>query len=630
MDRSAAFRPVEWMERDIEVKQRRDGTLLLSSRIPLGACAPHVPSWLAHWAEATPAVTWLAERDGPGRWRRISYADAKTQVDSLTEALLALKKGPECPLAILSDNSVAHGLLTVAAMQAGMPVAPISPAYSLMSRDYAKLKYIFELVRPAAVFVEDGGRFAAALEALDLGDTPVIYRVNPPPAQNCLSFDALAATPATSAVVEAIGRITPDTVAKLLFTSGSTGMPKAVINTQRMLCANQAMLSQARRLARVDGEMAMLEWLPWNHTMAGNGTFGHVLMHGYTLYIDDGRPLPGLIDRTIANLREISPIAYTNAPAGYAALLTALEQDAELCARFFANLQILGYGGARLPDDLYERLQALAVRTCGFRIPFASYYGTTEVAPLSTTTHWATDRTGYIGLPLPGVELKLVPFGDGKYELRQRSVTMMPGYYGRPDLTAEAFDEEGFYRLGDLASFADPDDINEGLMFAGRLAEEFKLLTGTFVPVSTVRVGATAAASPLLLDAVVTGQDQPVVGLMVWLNIEQARMVAGTDQAGAAELAADAKVRAALTAAIARWNAAQQGASSRTIARMLILSEPPQIDAGEITDKGYINQRAVLDRRADDVARLHAAVPDGDIMVFSVRPAAIPTKEITQ
>lgn len=303
-------------------------------------------------------------------------------------------------------------------------------------------------------------------------------------------------------------------------------------------------------------------------------------------------------------------------PLGYAALANALEGDAEFCRRFFANLTMLGYAGARLPDDLYDRLQALAVRTTGSRVPFVSYYGATEGAPLIMMTYWNTEKTGYLGLPVPGMEIKMVPFDGTRYELRMRAASVTPGYHKRADLTAAAFDEEGFCRLGDLATFADPEDVDEGLMFAGRLSEEFKLLTGTFVPASELRVGAIGAASPLILDAVVTGHDRDYVGLLVWLDIAAARNLVGDTEATAQQLVAAPSIRDAVRAGLARWNARQGGSSSRTIARALLLTEPPSVDAGEITDKAYVNQRAVLDRRQAEVGRLYADVPADDVIVI--------------
>ena len=621
------FRKVNWLPRDIAVERRADGSIVLASRFALEPYAPHLSSMLAGWAESRPDQPWLAQRKGPDRhWRRLSYGEAKQQVDNLTQGLLDLGLPDGRPVAILSGNSLEHALMTQAAMQARLPVAPISPAYSLLSQDHAKLKYLFALVQPALVLVQDGVQFQQALDALDLSGIPVVYVDRAPAGVDAIAFESLARTPATAAVAASIARITPDTVGKLLFTSGSTGMPKAVINTQRMMCANVAQARQARNSAS-DQPMVVLDWMPWNHTMGGNALFNAVLSDGGTLYIDDGRPVPGQFDETLRNLHEVSPTYYANAPSGYAALAAAMEKDAALCRSFFKNLDLMAYGGARLPDDLYLRMQALAVQTVGYRIVFYTGWGSTETAPTSTGTYWETDRVGLIGLPFPGVELKMVPTAnsspsaelakDAKYELRLRGVNVTPGYHGQPELTAAAFDVEGFYKIGDAGSFVDPDDPSQGLVFAGRVTEEFKLTTGTFVHVGELRTDCIAACSPVLLDALVTGQDRPWVGLLAWPNLAACRLLMGQPDAGFEQLAAHPAVRKRVVEGLSRHNVSAVGASSRQIARLLLLAEPPSIDGNELTDKGYINQRAGLERRADLVQRLYAEPPADDVIVLT-------------
>ena len=368
------------------------------------------PGSLAKWAKEAPERTWLAQRTGADRqWRKLSYGEAKRTVDALTQGLLNLKLEPGSPVAILSGNSIEHALMTQAAMQARLPAAPVSPAYSLMSQDHLKLKYLFDLIKPGVVMVQDGPTFEKALKALDLDGVTVIHVARPCEGIKSIAFADLAATPVTKDVEDSIARITPDTVGKLLFTSGSTGMPKAVINTQQMMCANAAMMMQCRPRDPNAPLATYLDWMPWNHTMGGNALFNPVLTEGGTLYIDDGRPMPGLIDETLRNLHEISPTYYANVPAGYAALAAAMEKDDALCRSFFKNLGLMAYGGARLPDDLYDRMQALAVRATGERIVFYTGWGSTETAPTSTGTYWDTERVGLIGLPFPGVELKMVP-----------------------------------------------------------------------------------------------------------------------------------------------------------------------------------------------------------------------------
>ena len=425
------FRTIEWLKRDIDVERRPDGVIVLKSRIPLQAYEKHIPAYLAKWAQQAPERIWLAQRAGADRqWRKLSYGEAKSQVDGLTQGLLNLGLAPGRAVAILSGNSIEHALMTQAAMQARFPAAPVSPAYSLMSQDHVKLKYLFGLIKPAVVMVQHGPAFEKALKALDLSGVTVVHVARPCDGIKSVAFADLAATPVTRAVEESIAKITPDTVGKLLFTSGSTGMPKAVINTHAMMCANAAMMMQVRPRDPAGPLPTVLDWMPWNHTMGGNAAFHPVLVDGGALYIDDGRPMPGQIEETLRNLREISPTYYANVPAGYAALASAMEKDDALCRSFFKNLSVMAYGGARLPDDLYDRMQALAVKTTGERIVFYTGWGSTETAPTSTGTYWDTERVGLIGLPFPGVELKMVPVGS-KYELRLRGVNVTPGYFGR-------------------------------------------------------------------------------------------------------------------------------------------------------------------------------------------------------
>ena len=617
------FKPVNWLKRDIALDKRADGSMVMRSRVPLQPYAPHIPSLLRQWAVERPDHTWLAQRGGAnGDWQRLNYADALQRVNALTQALLDLKLRADQPLAILSGNSIEHALMTMAAMQAGVPVAPVSPAYSLMSQDHAKLRYIFNLIRPGLVMVQDGAVFAKALAALDLRGVTLVHVQRAPEGLPSKAFADLLNTPVTAQVQAAVDAITPDTVGKLLFTSGSTGMPKAVINTQAMMCANVAMTQQGRARFPDDPLPVILDWMPWNHTMGGNAMFNVLLADGGTLFIDEGRPVPGLFGLTLENLREVSPTYYANVPAGYAMLATALEADDTLAQAFFRNLGLMAYGGATLSDDLYLRMQALAVRHTGQRIVFVTGWGSTETAPTATSTYWETERVGLIGLPYPGVELKLVPAGP-KYELRLRGIIVTPGYYRQPELTAAAFDEEGFYKIGDAATVVDPDDVLQGLVFAGRVVEDFKLSTGTFVHVGPLRVAAIAAASPVIQDALVAGQDKPFVALLAWPNLEACRQLSGRKDATPSELLRDPAVLQRVCEGLSAHNKANPGSSLR-IQRVMLMSEPPSIDGNELTDKGYINQRAALQRRAALVARLYAEVSDDEVIVIQA-DAATPT-----
>jgi feruloyl-CoA synthase len=603
------FKPIDFLSRDISADRRPDGTIVLQSNHALKRYERHVPAFLAKWAAEAPDRLWLAQRRGPAReWLKLTYSEAKRQVDAVTQALLDRGFGPDKPVMILSSNSIEFALLTMAAMQARAPVAPVSPAYAVMSQDHAKLKYVFDLIKPGLVFVQNGEIYAGALDALDLDGVLLVHVDKPPPQRQSLPWSELVATRATEAVARSIAAIEPKTIGKFLFTSGSTGMPKAVINTQEMMCANIAMGQMVRTRKADDPAPVQLDWLPWNHTMGGNATFQGTLAEGGTTWIDDGKPLPGLFDETLRNLREISPTSFANVPAGYAMLATALEKDDALAKRFFANLNSLAYGGAALPDDLYERMEALAVKHTGYRLPFVTGWGATETAPTATTVHWASERVGLIGLPFPGVRLKMVPTGEeGRYELRLKSIIVTPGYYRRPDLTAEMFDEEGFYKIGDAGRFVDPADPSWGLVFDGRVVEDFKLLSGTFVLVGTLRTTAIAAASPVLQDAVVCGEGRDHVGLLGFPNIAACRKVAGDEHVefSTEDLLRHPAVVGTVKAGLARMNAECKGSSMR-VRRVLLMAEPPSIDGGEITDKGYINQRATRERRRALVDRLYS------------------------
>ena len=559
-------------------ERRDDGTLLLRSPQRLGPYPRAVGEWLAHWAGAAPQRTFLAERDGDG-WRRLSYAEALDAARRIGQSLLERGLDAERPVAILSDNGIDHALIALGAMHVGVPVAPVSPAYSLMSKDFAKLRHIFELVRPGLVFAADPAKFGPALEAAGAASTPVAELLGSEP---------------TRRVDEAFAAVGPDTVAKILFTSGSTGLPKGVVNTQRMLCANQQMLAQTWPFVE-DRSPVVIDWLPWNHTFGGNHNFNMVLRNGGTLYVDGGKPVPGLVETTVRNLKEVPGTMYFNVPRGYDLLLPYLEKDAALRATFFRDLDMLFYAAAALPQNLWQRIEELALEEKQGRLAMLSAWGSTETSPLATSVHFHMDRAGVIGLPVPGCELKLVP-SAGKLEVRVRGANVTPGYYRRDDLTRAAFDEEGYYRIGDAVKFADPDDPAKGIEFDGRIAEDFKLSTGTWVHVGALRVKLIAAANPLIQDAVITGHDRNEIGALLFLN-----------PAAAAGLAPEA-LRERLQQALRSLK--QDAASSTHPVRLLVMSEPPSIDANEITDKGYMNQRAVLERRAALVEKLYGEGPE--------------------
>ena len=563
---------MKFAEPKVELEKRADGAMLLRSPQKLGPYARCVTEWLVRWSDNAPERIFLAERKGDG-WRKLSYRETYGAVRRIAQALLDRGLGPERPVAILSDNSIDHALLALGAMHVGVPVAPISPAYSLMSKDFAKLKSIFELVKPGLVYAADPPKFAPALEAVGAKSTPVA--------------ELLETNPGSTQEREH-AKVRPETVAKILFTSGSTGIPKGVVNTHRMLCANQQMLAQAWPLVE-ERPPVVVDWLPWNHTFGGNHNFNLVLRNGGTMYVDGGKPVPGLVDATARNLKEIAPTMYFNVPRGYDLLAPFLEKDAELRRNFFRDLDVLFYAAAALPQPLWERLRKLAQGE-GRSPAFLSAWGSTETSPLATSVHFPMERAGVIGLPVAECELKLVP-AAGKLEVRVRGPNVTPGYYKRADLTKAAFDEEGFYRIGDAVKFADAADPARGIVFDGRVAEDFKLSTGTWVHVGAMRIKLIAAADPLIQDAVITGHDRPEVGALVFLS-------PGTKDMSHVAL------RSRLSSVLRQL--AQEGGSSTHPTRLLVMNEPPSIDANEITDKGYINQRAVLERRAALVEKLYS------------------------
>jgi feruloyl-CoA synthase len=595
-------------------EQLPGGGLLLRSAHALGDYPRSLGALLEGWAARAGERTFLAQREAAGAWRRVGYAEALAAARAIGQALLDRGLGPERPVMILSDNGIEHGLLALGAMLVGVPVAPVSTAYSRLSRDFAKLRYVHGLIAPGLVFADDGERYAAALAALGLDDAELVVTANPPRGLRATEFAALRATRPTAAVDRAAAAVGPDTVAKILFTSGSTGEPKGVINTQRMLTSNQE--SYARVWPFLGARPpVILDWLPWNHTFGGNSDFNMILRNGGTLYIDEGRPVPGLIEKSVANLREVQPTLYLNVPRGFALILDHLEREPALARNFFAELDLILYAGAALPQSLWQRLEVLSLKTIGRKVTMVSAWGTTETAPLATVVHYPIARAGNIGLPSPGTEVKLVPHGD-KLEVRVRGPNITPGYWKRPDLTRAAFDEDGFYRPGDAARLADPDDPSQGLVFDGRIGENFKLSSGTWVTVGALRVQLIAACAPVMEDAVIAGHDRDEIAILVFPSLAGCRGLCphlGAD-AAAAELVRAEPVRRALAAALRRHNAAAGGSSHR-IARALLMAEPPSIDKGEITDKGYLNQRAVLSHRADLVERLYAEPPSEDAIV---------------
>ena len=558
-------RALELGPKEVTVERRADGVIHLRSPHPLGAYPRRMSERLEHWASHAPDRILFAQRDG-NRWRTVSYGEALHKARRIGAALLAKGISAERPLVVLSGNDIEHGLLHLGAMYVGIPYAPISPAYSLVSTDFAKLRAIFALLTPGLVYASDRVAFGKAVAAA-CGETEVLYQL--PDAEP------------SPAVADAHERVGPDTIVKFLFTSGSTGAPKAVINTQRMWCANQAMVDRTFPFFR-DEPPVLVDWAPWHHTAAGNKNLGMVLYHGGSYYLDEGKPLPGMIDTTVRNLREIAPTWYFNVPKGFEALLAYLRADTALRQNFFSRLRVLWFAAAALPQHVFDEMKRLGYETCGAPVPFFTGFGATETAPHTLGRHWETENVSNMGLPPPGVELKLIPL-DGKYEARVKGPHITPGYWRQPELTRAAFDDEGYYRLGDSFAFDDPAHPDRGLCFRGRIAEDFKLATGTWVNVGPLRARFIDHFAPLVRDVVIAGHDRAEIGALVF--------PVGTPPRD--ELAA-------------KLRSLQSTGSSNRIARVLVLDEPPSLDAGEMTDKGSINQRAVLQRRATLVAELYA------------------------
>ena len=605
----ARLRPVHMGSMSVDSERRGDGTLILRARGDLPAYPRTIVDRLRHWAEAAPDRVFLADRGPDGTWRTVTYRQALDRVRALAQALLAHGLSAERPIAILSGNSVEHGLLALAAMTIGVPIAPVSPAYSQVSKDHAKLKHIFDLVTPGMVFAAEGAPFAAALRAVMKPGMSLVSVRDFAEGFDTIDFADLLATAPTEAVEAADARVGPDTIAKFLFTSGSTGMPKAVINTQRMICCNQVMILGVLAFLG-DEPPVLLDWLPWNHTAGGNHNFGIALFNGGSFYIDDGSPSPAGILKTVRNLEEIAPTWYSNVPKGYEMLTAHLVTNRRLRENFYSKVKLLQYAGAGLSQHVWDTLENLAVETVGEKIMIITGYGSTETAPFALTTAWPVDRPGEVGLPARGLELKLVP-AEEKLELRLRGPNVTPGYWRQPDKTAESFDEEGFYRIGDALKLVDPADPGKGLLFDGRVAEDFKLSTGTWVNMASMRAAIVRAFSPYVRDSVLTGLNLDHIGALLFPDVEACRAIdPGLVHAGDAGIAAHPAVRAVFRERLDAL-AAQSTGSSTLVARAIILGEPPSIDAHEITDKGSINQRAVMAARAalvDDLYR--EPVPD--------------------
>jgi feruloyl-CoA synthase len=611
---AAPLRPISFGDPAVTTDRRDDGTVYLRPKMALGQYPVRLTDRLHHWARIEPNRIFMAERAAGDGWRQISYAELLTSSRRIASALLERGLSAERPIVILSGNSIDHALLAFGALYAGIPFCPVSPAYSLISKDYGKLGFVMKLLTPGLVFADDAAKFADALSANVPEGVEIVASHGELPGRNITMLTDLLATTERAGLDAAHDAIGPDTIAKFLLTSGSTGNPKAVINTQRMICANQVMLRETLAFLK-DEPPVIVDWLPWNHTFGGNHNIGLTLYNGGSMYLDQGKPMPGGIEETVRNLREISPTVYFNVPKGYESLLPYLRDDKALRAKFFHRLDAMFFSGAALSPFVWNSLDELAIQETGFRVPMLTGLGATETAPFFMSVRPATSRSGHVGLPVLGNDAKLVP-NNGKLEVRAKGPNVTPGYWRQPELTAAAFDEEGFYKFGDAIKPVDPNDFSTGFDFDGRIAEDFKLASGTWVSVGPLRARFVAACAPLVRDVVISGINRDEISAIVILDLDGCRLVnpslVSDDLAAAA---ADQMVRAALRELLAKFLATSTGSSTR-ITRAILLDTPLSIDRGEVTDKGSINQRAVLEHRSRLIDELYSPTPAAHVITL--------------
>ncbi|MEP7367924.1 MAG: feruloyl-CoA synthase [Acidobacteriota bacterium] len=608
---SAPFRDVRFGPRDVTVSRNGAATYVR----PLHALGPYpekLTEKLEHWAATTPDRVFMSQRDAAGNWQSLTYAQFRTAARKVAQALLDRPHiSQERPIAILSGNDLDHAVLGFAAYYAGVPYAPISTAYSLVSSDHGKLRHIFNLLTPGMVFVSDGAPYRKALEAVLPPDAELVIAGDPAGIRST-PFSTLLNTAETPAVARAHDAVTPDTIAKLLFTSGSTGTPKGVINTQRMLTSNQELVRGILRFVE-DEPPVICDWLPWNHTFGGNHDVGFVLYNGGSFYIDEGRPTPSGMEATVRNLHDVGPNVFLSVPKGFETLIPYLKARPDFRERFFSRVKLLYYAGAGLLQPVWDEIQQLAVETCGHKIIMFTGLGSTETAPAAMFPGKDLRQAGDIGLPAPGVELKLVPSGD-KLEARLRGPGVTPGYWRQPDLTRATFDEEGFYSLGDAFQFVDPDDVSKGFRFDGRIVEDFKLSTGTFVSAGPLRAQFLVHCAPYAQDAVIGGHERDFVTVLIFPALDACRALAQLPAtASASEIIEHPAVRQKFQSLLNELAKTATGSSGR-IARAILLADPPSIDLHEVTDKGSINQGAVLRNRAELVSDLYSTRPSARVI----------------
>ena len=609
------YRPLTFGVTRAQVRGASGQVQYLSAEQALQPFAERMSDRLLHWAREAPERSFIAQRvrgEGgkTGDWRHVSYAQALDAARRIGQALLDRGLSPERPVVVLSDNGIDHALIALGCLYAGVPYSPASPAYSTISKDFGKLRHVFDTLTPGLVWAEDGERYGPAIAAAAPADAEIVLSRNVAhehlKGRQATPLAALLATEPTPAVDAAQAATGPETIAKFLFTSGSTKLPKAVINTHRMWCANQQQMRQSMPIL-TEERPVLIDWLPWNHTFGGNHNFGMVLNNGGTLYIDEGKPTPALIGETLRNLREIAPTLYFNVPTGFEAIANAMKADDALRRNFLSRVKMFFYAGAALAQPVWDSLFESEEREIGERIVMTSGLGMTESSPYGLFVTSPNVKAGDLGLPTPGLELKLVPT-DGKLEIRYRGPNITPGYWRGAEATAEAFDDDGFFCTGDAVTWIDPADTHQGLRFDGRIAEDFKLATGTFVSVGPLRGRVIAGGAPYVQDVVVTGLNRKEVGALIFPTPAVRTLC---------DLAADAPLREVLAhpAVVEKFKSlvtdlslTATGSANR-VTRLLLMAEPPSIDLGEVTDKGSINQRAVLKHRDALVQALYDEPP---------------------
>ena len=609
---TAPFIDISLGSRDIVSKELPDGTIYLRSAENLKEYPRVLTERLLSVASSHPERTFIAQRDASGGWASLTYAQTVEKIRNIGQALLDRGLSTDRPLVILSAGSISHALLSLAATHVGVPFAPVSPAYSLLAKDFKKLDHVLGLLTPGLVFVEDASSFDRALKGTSISGFDIVANLNAAQYGHT-DLAELIATQSGDMVDEAHASIKSDDLNKMLFTSGSTGPPKGVINTHRMICSNQQMFVQSFPLIQ-EKPPIVLSWLPWHHTSGANTVLGLVIYNAGTLYIDEGKPVPELMKTTVENLSEIAPTAYFSAPSGFHELIPYLREQPELRKKFFSDLQMFFYSGSTMPDAVVSAMDKLAVETVGARIPFFSCYGATETAPFALTVNWPDSRSGLAGLPMPGAEFKLMPV-DGSYEACTRGPNVTQGYWRQPELSKQVFDEEGYYHYGDAVSQIDPDDLRKGLVFDGRMGENFKLTTGTWVSVAALRGQFVSAAMPLVTDMVIAGEGHDSVSALIFPDLKQVRKLTDLpDTASPSQIYAHKSVRAAFQKVIDEL-ARESSGSSTFIARAILLADPPSNEAGELTDKGSVSQKILLKTRKNDVNALYAENPSEQILI---------------